>query len=72
MVQPCVDAVSRGVTRPGDVCADAGLAHKFQISNWDAAILAAADQLGCLVVYSEDLSHGQDYDGVRVKTVPRH
>ena len=43
------------------------LAHKFQISNWDAAILAAAAQLSCQVVYSEDLSHGQDYDGVRVE-----
>jgi predicted nucleic acid-binding protein len=43
------------------------LAHKFQISNWDAAILAAAAQLGCTIVYSEDLSHGQDYDGVRVE-----
>lgn len=43
------------------------LAHRFQISNWDAAILAAAAQLGCAIVYSEDLSHGQDYDGVRVE-----
>jgi predicted nucleic acid-binding protein len=43
------------------------LARKFQISNWDAAILAAAAQMGCLVVYSEDLSHGQDYDGIRVE-----
>jgi predicted nucleic acid-binding protein len=42
------------------------LAHRYQISSWDAAILAAARQLGCTVVYSEDLSHGQVYDGVRV------
>ena len=42
------------------------LARRYQISNWDAAILAAAKQLGCAVVYSEDLNHGQDYDGVRV------
>ncbi len=34
---------------------------------WDAAILAAGAQLGCPVVYSEDLSDGQDYDGVRVE-----
>lgn len=39
---------------------------RFGISYWDAAILAAAKQLGCHTVYSEDLSHGQDYDGVRV------
>jgi len=39
---------------------------KFGTSYWDAAILAAAKQLGCSTVYSEDLNHGQDYDGVRV------
>lgn len=43
------------------------LAQRFQISNWDAAILAAAKQLGCATVYSEDLNDGQDYDGVRVE-----
>jgi predicted nucleic acid-binding protein len=43
------------------------VAHKFKISNWDAAILAAAAQLGCPLVYSEDLAHGQDYDGVVVE-----
>ncbi len=42
------------------------LARRYQISNWDAAILAAAKQLGCAIVYSEDLNHGQDYDGVQV------
>jgi predicted nucleic acid-binding protein len=39
---------------------------RFQLSYWDAAIIAAAKQLGCGAVYSEDLNHGQDYDGVRV------
>jgi predicted nucleic acid-binding protein len=40
--------------------------QRFQISYWDGAILAAARQLGCRTVYSEDLSSGQDYDGVLV------
>jgi predicted nucleic acid-binding protein len=43
------------------------LATKYQISNWDAAILAAAQQLECTKVYSEDLAHGQNYDGVHVE-----
>ena len=43
------------------------IARKFKISNWDAAILAAAAQLGCPLVYSEDLSDGQEYDGVTVE-----
>lgn len=42
------------------------LAAKFRISYWDAAIIAAARELGCRTVYSEDLSHGQEYDGVVV------
>lgn len=42
------------------------MCDRFQITYYDAAILAAAKQLGCTVVYSEDLNHGQDYDGVRV------
>lgn len=39
---------------------------RFGISYWDAAIIAAAMELGCHTVYSEDLNHGQDYGGVRV------
>ena len=39
---------------------------RFGVSYWDAAILAAAKLLGCEAVYSEDLSHGQNYDGVVV------
>ena len=40
---------------------------RFGISYWDAAILEAARALRCDVVLSEDLTDGQDYDGVRVE-----
>ena len=40
--------------------------QRFAIAYWDAAILAAAKQMGCHTVYSEDLDPGRDYDGVRV------
>ena len=40
--------------------------QRFGISYWDAAIIAAARQMGCTVVYSEDLNPGQVYDGVTV------
>jgi len=56
-------------TLPGtaDLVRDAMNIHRrFQVSYWDAAILAAAKRLGCPTVYSEDMNHGQDYDGVRV------
>jgi predicted nucleic acid-binding protein len=42
------------------------LCQRFQISYWDAAIIAAAHELGCRTIFSEDLSHGQNYDGVTV------
>jgi predicted nucleic acid-binding protein len=42
------------------------LHQRSQISYWDAAILAAAKQMGCHTVYSEDLNPGQVYDGVTV------
>ena len=42
------------------------LRSRFDLSYWDSAILAAARLAGCEAVYSEDLSHTQDYDGVQV------
>lgn len=44
----------------------AGVRQRFGLSYWDAAILAAAELLGCDAVYSEDMSDQQDYDGLRV------
>lgn len=49
------------------VLAAFALSNRFGISYWDAAILEASRALGCDVVLSEDLSHGADYDGVRVE-----
>lgn len=43
------------------------LCRRHQIGYYDSAILAAARQLGCAKVHSEDLNDGQDYDGVRVE-----
>ncbi len=42
------------------------LRRRYKLSQWDATILAAAMELGCCVVYSEDMNDGQDYGGVRV------
>jgi predicted nucleic acid-binding protein len=40
--------------------------ERYQLSYWNSAILAAALELGCHTVYSEDLNHGQNYVGIRV------
>ena len=42
------------------------LKARYGISYWDAAVIAGARRLGASVLVSEDLSHGQDYGGVRV------
>jgi predicted nucleic acid-binding protein len=42
------------------------VARRYQISYYDGQIVAAAKRLGCATLYSEDLNHGQAYDGVRV------
>ena len=42
------------------------LRRRFQISCWDATIVAAALELGCKTLYTEDLKDGQIYSGVRV------
>jgi len=39
---------------------------RFRISYWDAAIIEAARAAGSRQVLSEDLNHGQDYDGIAV------
>jgi predicted nucleic acid-binding protein len=42
------------------------LSARHQISYWDAAVIAAARNLGAPVLYSEDLSHGHFYADVQV------
>jgi predicted nucleic acid-binding protein len=39
---------------------------RYQISYWDAAVIAAAERLGAAMLYSEDLNHGQVYGSVTV------
>lgn len=56
-VQPITPEIMQAALRTKD---------RFQLSYWDSAIIEAARSARCGVVLSEDLGHGQDYDGVRV------
>ena len=40
------------------------ISRRYQISYWDAAIVAAAAHLGCGTLYTQDLNTGQMYEGV--------
>lgn len=42
------------------------LKARYQLSYWDAAIVAAATQLDASTLYSEDLQNGQEFEGVKI------
>jgi predicted nucleic acid-binding protein len=41
--------------------------ERYRVSYWDAAIVAAARQLGCDTLLTEDLGHGLTMDGVAIQ-----
>lgn len=43
------------------------LTGRYQVSYYDALVVAAAHLAGCAAVLSEDLNTGQEYGGVRVE-----
>jgi predicted nucleic acid-binding protein len=62
------DLCSWKVHRPStdDILAAISLQQRYQISFWDAQIIRSAQETSCEILWSEDLSDGQDYDGVKV------
>lgn len=58
---PCLP-LDKGLVKTAAVAA-----ARHRISYWNGAILAAACAMGAPVLYSEDLNHGQSYDGVEVR-----
>jgi predicted nucleic acid-binding protein len=59
-MMPCVE-VDASLVLEG-----AALSRRFHISYWDAALIAACKRCGAETFYTEDLNHGQLYEGVRV------
>jgi predicted nucleic acid-binding protein len=50
----------------GDILAAIDLHRLHGISLWDALIVRAASKSGCQVLLTEDMQHGQVFDGVRI------
>jgi predicted nucleic acid-binding protein len=48
------------------VRAGLNVSERYKISYWDGAIIAAAEQLGAPILYTEDLNDGQTYGSVKV------
>lgn len=53
--------------QPSHVLAAIDLHTRYKLSFWDGLILVAAKAADAPLVLSEDLGHGQVYDGVRVE-----
>lgn len=49
-----------------DILAAIDLHRLHAFSFWDALILRAAKQAGCSVLFSEDMQHAREIDGVRI------
>jgi predicted nucleic acid-binding protein len=55
------------VVNSGESILDAiALEERYQLSFWDALVIGAARECGAETLYSEDLSHGQVYDSIKV------
>jgi predicted nucleic acid-binding protein len=50
-----------------DVIQAIELLRRYKISWWDAQVIDSANELGCAVLWTEDLNHGQRYGGVTVR-----
>ena len=43
------------------------LGERYGFSHWDSLIVAAAQLADCTTLYSEDMQHGQQFDGLRIR-----
>jgi predicted nucleic acid-binding protein len=42
------------------------LRERFSLSHWDSLLIAACQEAAVTCLYSEDMQHGADYDGVKI------
>ncbi|MEO7143565.1 MAG: PIN domain-containing protein [Bryobacteraceae bacterium] len=53
--------------QPADILEAIRLQKRWKIAFWDALILASAKAAGAEVLYTEDFSSGQHYDGINAQ-----
>jgi predicted nucleic acid-binding protein len=39
---------------------------RYSLSHWDSLLVAGCGDAGVTSLYSEDMQHGADYDGVKI------
>jgi predicted nucleic acid-binding protein len=50
-----------------DILDSIDIQQRYNISFWDSLVICSAQKLGCGVIWSEDLNHGQLYGEVIVR-----
>ncbi|MGD0986644.1 MAG: PIN domain-containing protein [Candidatus Sulfotelmatobacter sp.] len=50
-----------------DILAAIDLHRLHSLSFWDALVLRAAKQSGCTILFSEDMQHTREFEGVRIE-----
>lgn len=53
--------------RPEHVLGGLDLAGTFSLSHWDALLVKTAATAGCRVLFTEDMQHDQNIDGVTIR-----
>jgi predicted nucleic acid-binding protein len=52
--------------KASDVLNAISIQKRYHFSIWDAMIIQSARACGCRVIYSEDLNHGQEIEGMKI------
>lgn len=51
---------------PEDILGAISIQRHYQVSFWDAMVIHSAQCLACSIIWSEDLSNGQEYEMAKV------
>lgn len=51
-----------------DVLSAIQIQQRYQLSFWDSLIVRSASQLGCSLIWTEDLSNGQQIEGCAIQS----
>jgi predicted nucleic acid-binding protein len=66
MVEACIESALIVPTDLGIAQAAFELAGRHKLQTYDAVVLAAAARARCAILFSEDMQHGFEWEGVRV------
>lgn len=61
-----LEALKIIIPSPKSVRRSVEISHTYQVSFWDAGIIAAAEDADCEIIFTEDLNPGQYYAGIEV------